>query len=112
MVAKLGELVDWDKYEELNPMECLLWCKVTHIGKEKVIVKWFDDEDLPKQLCVDEHLVKFINKWFKGSGRVYSDAHVEWVEVPKESPNPNRMTLIERLLFIDPSLKISRLCPK
>jgi hypothetical protein len=93
----LNELIDWDRFRDLNPVEQPLWGQVLERRSDgSLAVHWFlgpkDVRDRPGVLAPEDvpaRLSRFkAGEWFYGSAKAYPD-RLRWTRRPTKVPDPH-----------------------
>ena len=93
----LGDLVDWDRYEQENPLIQPIWGQVRERRADGSLrIFWVigpngasDREAILGSRDVHPSLAAIpVGRWFYGTARCYPD-HVTWVGPPEDAPDPD-----------------------
>ncbi len=96
IVRILDDLVDWERYEQENPLTQPMWGQVRERRADGSLrIYWVigssgveDREAILRSEDVHPSLAAIpISGWFYGSARCYPD-HVSWIEPPDDAPDP------------------------
>lgn len=95
--AILNHMVDWERYEEENPLVQPMWGRIRARRRDGSLrIHWItgpnearDTEALLPSRDVPSSLGEMeVGRWFYGTARCYPD-RVEWIEQPDIVPDPN-----------------------
>jgi hypothetical protein len=93
----LQELIDWDQFQDLNPVEQPLWGQVRERREDgSLAVHWFlgprdvrDRSGLLASADVPARLRAFkVGEWFYGSAKAYPES-IHWTRRPVKVPDPH-----------------------
>ncbi len=95
--AILNHMVDWERYEEENPLVQPMWGRIRARRRDGSLrIHWItgpnearDTEALLPSRDIPSSLGEMeVGRWFYGTARCYPD-RVEWIEQPDIVPDPN-----------------------
>jgi hypothetical protein len=100
----LNNLIDWNRFRQINPIEQPLWGKVLGwLPRNRIAVRWFigpneerDKEAVltAKEICSGLLAIP-VGHWFYGAGKVYP-TRIRWTQSPVEVPDPSDRHAIEQ----------------
>lgn len=92
----LDDLVDWERYEQENPLIQPMWGQVRERRTDGSLrIYWVigpneidDQEAILRSQDVHPSLANIpVGRWFYGAARCYQD-RVDWIDPPGEAPDP------------------------
>jgi len=100
----LDNLIDWEAFRLLNPVEQPLWGKVVRwLPSNRIVVRWFlgpneerDKETVLARKDICTPLLDIpIGHWFYGAGKVYPK-RIWWTQLPVQVPDPSDRHAVEQ----------------
>jgi hypothetical protein len=115
----LGELIDWERFNELHPVEQALWGQVVEQRPDgSLLVHWFlgprDMRDQEGTLAPEEVHLRLValkpGEWFYGSAKVYPE-HIRWVRKPTGAPDPRDRRAVQQAWDRIPRTLVNEVAP-